>query len=95
MSYIANSPGGNGLHFRSAAASDIPGMRMETKYCELCSRMYVRPVNPEARVGRDCDRCQERRRQRQAKEAREHLAARQPLVRPAEGWSPQTKMMPQ
>lgn len=88
MSYIsAHAGSGSGLHFQTAAASDIPGMRMETKYCELCTRMYVRPVNPDARAGRDCDRCQERRRERQAKEAREHLVARQP--------SDPKRMMPQ
>jgi len=78
MSYMSGHAGsGSALYFRSAAASDVRGMRMETKYCEGCTRMYVRPVNPEARLGRDCDRCVRAADERRAKEAAELKVARE------------------
>jgi hypothetical protein len=92
MSYIANSPGGNAIDF-SAASGCVAGRRVETKYCELCTRMYFREVGVALRA--TCDRCMARETLRQAQEERELEMARQPLVRPAGGWLPHTKMMPQ
>lgn len=74
--YTGHGGSGTALHFGSASAADVPGRRMETKYCELCSRMYLRPVNPDARIGRDCDRCVRRADMRRAQEAREIAFAR-------------------
>ena len=79
MSYMSGHAGsGSALHFRSAAASDLPGMRMETKYCERCTRMYVRQA---VGIGKGsptglCRRCIEAAELRREKEAAELEVAR-------------------
>lgn len=75
MSYMSGHAGsGSALHFRSAAASDIAGTRVETKYCELCTRMYFREVA--AALTATCDRCIEAAELRRVKEAAELEVAR-------------------
>jgi hypothetical protein len=92
MNSIPNHAGGNAIDF-SAVPGNAAGRRVETKYCELCTRMYFREVGAALRA--TCDRCVVREKQRHAREARELEMAMKPLVRPAEGWAKQTKMMPQ
>jgi hypothetical protein len=71
--YTGHGGSGTALSF---TAGNIAGTRMETKYCELCGRMYLRPVNPDGWLGRDCDRCVRRADMRRAQEAREIAFAR-------------------
>jgi hypothetical protein len=87
---IHHGGGGSALSF---APGNIAGVRVEMKVCELCGGMYVRRVNPEARIGRDCARCIAAAKRRQAKEARELLAARTADGRYA-ARGDATKMMP-
>lgn len=88
--YTGHGGSGTSLSF---TPGNIEGVRVETKVCELCTRMYFREVG--AALMATCDRCIARLKLRQKQEERELEVARQPLVRPAEGWAKQTKMMPQ
>jgi hypothetical protein len=91
MSYIANS-GRCAIDF-SVAGGNVAGRRMQAKYCELCTRMYFREASADPRG--ECDRCIARVRLRQAQEAHELAAARQPYDRSAPRLCDATKMMPQ
>lgn len=68
--------GSSGGEFNFDASGRLAGTRVETKYCEGCGRMFVRELFPANGLQRDCEGCQKRRRDRQAKEARETQWAR-------------------
>jgi hypothetical protein len=72
--YTGHGGSGSALNF---TPGNISGTRVEMKVCELCGCPYVRPVNPEARTGRDCGRCIAAAERRRAKEARELTTARE------------------
>lgn len=74
MTLTTGMHGGSGasLHF---TPGNIRGQRVETKYCELCIRVYIRPVSGVA-TRATCPYCEQRNKERLAKEARETRWAR-------------------
>lgn len=88
--YTGHGGSGTSLSF---TPGNIEGARVEAKICELCTRTYFRAVG--TALTATCNRCIARDKLRRAQEERELKMALRPLVRPAEGWAKQTKMMPQ